>query len=62
MKGWRPIKGQKFTVKDIEYIVSENAWSISEKFEYRNKENGKKYISTIDKFDEGVKSGLIKLI
>jgi len=62
MKGWKPIKGQKFTVKDVDYIVSENAWSISNQFEYRNKENGKKYISTIDKFNEGVMSGLIELV
>ena len=62
MKEWKPIKGQKFTVNDVPYVVSENAWSISEEFEYRNKESGKKYISTIDKFDEGVKSGLIQLV
>ncbi len=62
MKGWQPIKGQEFKVDDVDYVVSENAWSISEEFEYRNKENGKKYISTIDKFDEGVRSGLIELV
>ena len=62
MKGWNPIKGMKFTVKDVEYVVSQNAWSISEQFEYMNKENGKKYISTVSKFDEGVVSGLIELV
>lgn len=59
---WTPIKPMKFTVNDIVYVVSENAWSISNEFEYMNKENGKKYISTISKFDEGVVSGLIQLV
>jgi len=52
----------KFKVKDVLYVVSQNAWSISEEFEYMNKENGKKYISTVSKFDEGVVSGLIELV
>ena len=59
---FRPIKPMKFKVKDVLYVVSQNAWSISEEFEYMNKENGKKYISTVSKFDEGVVSGLIELV
>ena len=58
---WTPIKGQKFTIKEVDYVVSQNAWSLSREFEYMNKENGKKYISTIAAFDEGVVSGLIQL-
>lgn len=62
MKGWQPIKGMKIQVGGIDYVVSENAWNLSGQFEYRNKENGKKYISTVSKFDEGVVSGLIELV
>ena len=58
---WTPIKGQKFTIKEVDYVVSQNAWSLSREFEYMNKENGKKYISTTAAFDEGVVSGLIQL-
>tara|TARA_R110000803_G_scaffold167176_2_gene230444 strand:+ start:183 stop:368 length:186 start_codon:yes stop_codon:yes gene_type:complete len=61
MKGWKPLKGMIFTIKDVKYIVSQNHWSISEEFEYMNKENGKKYISTLDKFNEAVVTGLIEL-
>jgi len=61
MKGWKPLKGMIFTIKDVKYIVSQNHWSISEEFEYMNKENGKKYISTLDKFNEAVVTGLIQL-
>lgn len=61
MKGYIPLKGMLFTVNDVLYVVSENAWSISEEFEYRNKENGKKYVSTVDKFNEGIDEGLIQL-
>ena len=48
---WTPIKGQKFTIKEVDYVVSQNAWSLSREFEYMNKENGKKYISTTAAFD-----------
>ena len=61
MKGWKPLKGMIFIIKDVKYIVSQNHWSISEEFEYMNKENGKKYISTLDKFNEAVVTGLIEL-
>ena len=61
MKGWKPLKGMIFTIKDVKYIVSQNHWSITEEFEYMNKENGKKYISTLDKFNEAVVTGLIEL-
>ena len=62
MKGWLPIKGMTLQVKDTLYVVSENHYNLSGLFEYRNKENGKRHISTIDKFDEGVRSGLIELV
>ena len=58
---WRPIKGMKFKVKGVDYVVSENARSISQQFEYMNKKNGKKYYSTVKDFDFNVMSGLIQL-
>ncbi len=58
---WRPLKGMKFKVKGIEYVVSENAWNFCEQFEYKNKKNGKKYYSTVNDFDFNVMSGLIQL-
>jgi hypothetical protein len=51
----------KFKVKDVEYVVSENAWNFCEQFEYKNKKNGKKYYSTVKDFDFNVMSGLIQL-
>ncbi len=61
MKGWNPLKGMIFTIKGVKYIVSQNAWYHSEEFEYMNKENGKKYISTVDNFNQAVIEGLIEL-
>jgi len=61
MKGLNPLKGMIFTIKGVKYIVSQNAWYHSEEFEYMNKENGKKYISTVDKFNQSVIEGLIEL-
>jgi hypothetical protein len=61
MKGWNPLKGMVFTIKEVKYIVSQNAWSDTEEFEYMNKENGKKYISTVNSFNKAVIEGLIEL-
>lgn len=61
MKGLNPLKGMVFTIKEVKYIVSQNAWSDTEEFEYMNKENGKKYISTVNNFNQAVIEGLIEL-
>jgi hypothetical protein len=61
MKGLNPLKGMVFTIKEVKYIVSQNAWSDTEEFEYMNKENGKKYISTVNSFNKAVIEGLIEL-
>ncbi len=61
MKGWNPLKGMMFTIKNVKYIVSQNAWSDTNEFEYMNKENGKKYISKVEDFNKAVIVGLIEL-
>ena len=61
MKGWNPLKGMMFTIKDVKYIVSQNVWSDTNEFEYMNKENGKKYISKVEDFNQAVRDGLIEL-
>jgi hypothetical protein len=61
MKGWNPLKGMMFTIKDVKYIVSQNVWSDTNEFEYMNKENGKKYISKVEDFNQAVIDGLIEL-
>tara|TARA_R110000824_G_scaffold380565_1_gene572997 strand:+ start:864 stop:1052 length:189 start_codon:yes stop_codon:yes gene_type:complete len=62
MKGWNPIKGMKIKVNGVVYVVSSNPYSNSEVFEYRNKITGKTHASTVSKFDEGVRQGLIELV
>jgi hypothetical protein len=61
MNGCNPLKGMIFTIKDVKYIVSQNAWSDTNEFEYMNKENGKKYISRVEDFNQAIKDGLIEL-
>jgi hypothetical protein len=56
---FRPIKGVRFSTKDGKYI-SVGIWS-SEVVGFENLETGKKHLFAIEKFNEALDEGAIKI-